>query len=65
MNSKLERMDLGRILKLTSLENSSMEECGKYPRRSFWKKLIFGSFDLRGVFLKSRKISAFSGEDYF
>ena len=31
----------------------------------FWKKFIFGSFDLRGVFWVLRKIRAFSGEGYF
>ena len=32
-----------------------MEEGVKYARRSFWKKFIFGSFDLREVFLELRK----------
>ena len=27
-----------------------MEEGVKYARRSFWKKFILGSFDLRGYF---------------
>ena len=31
----------------------------------FWKKFIFGSFDLRGVFWELQKIHAFSGEGYF
>ena len=42
-----------------------MEEGVKYVKRSFWKKLIFGSFDLRGVFWELRKSGVFSGEGYF
>ena len=42
-----------------------MEKGVKYARRSFWKKLIFDSFDLRGVFWELQKIDAFSGKGYF
>ena len=42
-----------------------MEEGVKYARRSFWKKFIFCSFDLRRVFWELRKIDAFSREVYF
>ena len=41
-----------------------MKEGVKYARKSFWKKFIFGSFDLRGVFWELQKICAFSGEGY-
>ena len=36
-----------------------MEVGVKYARRSFWKKLIFDSFDLREVFWELQKIGAF------
>ena len=42
-----------------------MEEGVKYARRSFWKKLIFGNFDLQGVFWELQKLGTFSGEGYF
>ena len=42
-----------------------MEEDVKYARISFWKKLIFGSFDLREVFWELQKIGGFYGEGYF
>ena len=42
-----------------------MKEGVKYARRSLWEKLIFGSFDLRGVFWELRKIDAFSEDGYF
>ena len=54
----MEAMELKSMI-WTSLENSSMEEGVKYARISFWKKLIFGSFDLRGVFWELQKIDAF------
>ena len=36
-----------------------MEEGVKYTRRLFWKKLIFDSFDLRGVFWELQKLVCF------
>ena len=42
-----------------------MEEGVKYARRSFWKKLIFDSFELQGVFWELQKIDVFYGEGYF
>ena len=42
-----------------------MEESVKYARISFWKKFIFGNFDLRGIFWELKKIGAFSREGYF
>ena len=42
-----------------------MEEGVKYAKRSFWKKLFFGSFDLLGVFWELQKFGMFSGEGYF
>ena len=42
-----------------------MEEGVKYARRSFWKKCMFGSFDLLGVFWELQKIRVFSGDVYF
>ena len=54
----MEAMEL-KSMDLDKLENSSMEEGVKYARRSFCKKLIFGSFNLRGVFWELQKIGAF------
>ena len=45
-----------------ALKEFLMKICKK---NQFWKKFIFGSFDLRDVFWELQKIRAFSGEGYF
>ena len=42
-----------------------MKICKKVVFGSIWKKLIFGSFDLRGVFWELENIRAFSGKAIF
>ena len=42
-----------------------MKICKNVVFGSIWNKLIFDSFDLRGVFWELQKIPKFSGEGYF
>ena len=41
------------------LKEFEMKICKKVIFGLFWKKLIFGNFDLRGVFWELRRIPAF------
>ena len=63
MNFKHERSN--SEIFMIALKEFEMKICKKVVFGSIWKKLIFGSFDLQGVFWELQKIRMFSGEGYF
>ena len=65
MNLKHERLTLIFFDFGIALKEFEIKICNKVIFGSFWKKLIFGSFDFRGVFWELQKNCTFSGEGYF